>query len=108
MHSRLRKSLVQLRPVRPLSGLHLRELPNDLPGTPVQVARDSGPLGFEAQPIDRSYTLHKTYAPVDVAKVLDVDDARVRGRRRMRANKAGAFVSTPQSGNVSTPGKKQP
>jgi hypothetical protein len=70
------------------------------------VAGDAGPLGLAAKlanSIGRSNTLHKTYAPVDIEAVRNTDDARIKGRRRMRAeNKAGDFVSTQQSGDVST------
>jgi hypothetical protein len=37
-----------------------------------------------ANSIDRSNALHKTYSPVDIAAVLDVDEARKRGRAKMR------------------------
>ncbi len=37
-----------------------------------------------ANSIDTSSKLHKTYAPVDRAVVISVDDARRRGRRRLR------------------------
>jgi hypothetical protein len=71
------------------------------------IAGDAGPLGLSAKlanSISRSNTLHKTYAPVDIEAVRSTDNARLRGRRRIRAgNKGGDFVSTPQSGNVSTP-----
>jgi hypothetical protein len=66
----------------------------------------AGPLDLAAKlanSIGRSNTLHKTYAPVDIETVRNVDDARIKGRRRMRAeNKAGDFVSTPQPNDVST------
>jgi hypothetical protein len=56
-----------------------------------------------ANSIGRSNTLHKAYAPVDIEAVRSVDDARVEGRRRLRAeNKSGEFVSTPQPSDVST------
>jgi hypothetical protein len=41
-----------------------------------------------ANSIERSNELHKTYAPGDLASVQRVDDARVRGRRKMRATTA--------------------
>jgi hypothetical protein len=70
------------------------------------VAGDAGPLGLAAKlanSIGRSNTLHKTYAPVDLEAVRGADDARLKGRRRIRAgNKAGDFVSTHQPGDVST------
>jgi hypothetical protein len=37
-----------------------------------------------ANSIERSNALHKIYVPVDLAAVRSADDARVRGRRRMR------------------------
>jgi hypothetical protein len=56
-----------------------------------------------ANSIDRSNTLHKTYAPSEIEAVLNVDDARLKGRQKMRlANKSGAKVSTQQPGGVST------
>jgi hypothetical protein len=75
-------------------------------GTVEAVAGGATGMGLAAKmanSIDRSNTLHKTYAPVDVDTVRDVDDARVRGRRKMRAaNEAGPNVSTQHPGNVST------
>jgi hypothetical protein len=38
-----------------------------------------------ANSIGRSNALHKTYAPVDIEAVRNTDEARLRGRRRMRA-----------------------
>jgi hypothetical protein len=56
-----------------------------------------------ANSIERSNTLHKTYAPVDIEAVRNTDAARLRGRQRMRAeNESGVKVSTQQSGKVST------
>jgi hypothetical protein len=47
-----------------------------------------------ANSIGRSNTLHKTYAPVDIEAVRNTDAARLRGRRRMRAeNETGVKVS---------------
>ena len=47
-----------------------------------------------ANSIDRSNALHKTYAPVDIEAVRSADAARLKGRRRMRAeNETGAKVS---------------
>jgi hypothetical protein len=70
------------------------------------VAGDAGPIGLAAKlanSIGRSNTLHKTYAPVDIEAVRGTDDARLKGRRRIRAgNKTGDFVSTPKLGDVST------
>jgi len=61
------------------------------------VAGDAGPLGLAAKlanSIGRSNALHKTYAPVDIEAVRNTDAARLRGRRRMRAeNESGAKVS---------------
>ena len=61
------------------------------------VAGDAGPLGLSAKlanSIDRSNALHKTYAPVDIEAVRSADAARLKGRRRMRAeNETGAKVS---------------
>jgi hypothetical protein len=70
------------------------------------IAGDAGPLGLAAKlanSIGRSNTLHKTYAPVDIEAVRNTDTARLKGRRRIRAeNKKGDFVSTQQPGEVST------
>jgi hypothetical protein len=61
------------------------------------VAGGAGPLGLSAKlanSISRSNTLHKTYAPVDIEAVRSADVARLKGRRRMRAeNEPGAKVS---------------
>jgi hypothetical protein len=61
------------------------------------VAGDAGPLGLAAKlanSIGRSNTLHQTYALVDIEAVLNTDTARLRGRRRMRAqNERGSKVS---------------
>jgi len=37
-----------------------------------------------ANSIGRSNALHKTYAPVDIEAVRNTDDARRKGRRKMR------------------------
>jgi hypothetical protein len=70
------------------------------------IAGDAGPLGLSAKlanSIERSNTLHKTYAPVDIEAVLNTDAARLKGRRKMRSqNESGVKVSTRQSGGVST------
>jgi hypothetical protein len=70
------------------------------------IAGDAGPLGLSAKlanSIERSNTLHKTYAPVDIEAVRNTDAARIKGRRRMRAaNESGVKVSTGQSTRVST------
>jgi hypothetical protein len=70
------------------------------------IAGDVGPLGLSAKlanSIERSNTLHKTYAPLDLEAVRSADAARLKGRRRMRAgNESGSNVSTRQSGRVST------
>ena len=75
------------------------------------VAGNAGPIGLAAKlanSIGRSNTSHKTYAPVDIEAVRGVDDARVKGRRRMRAeNKSGKFVSTLQPSDVSTFGSER-
>jgi hypothetical protein len=61
------------------------------------IAGDAGPLGLAAKlanSIGRSNTLHKTYAPVDIEAVRSTDAARLKGRRRMRAeNETGTKVS---------------
>jgi hypothetical protein len=70
------------------------------------IAGDVGPLGLAAKlanSIERSNTLHKTYAPLDIEAVRSADAARLKGRRKMRAaNESGAKVSTRQPGRVST------
>jgi len=70
------------------------------------VAGDAGPMGLAAKlanSIGRSNTLHKTYAPVDIEAVRGIDEARLKGRRRIRAgNKTGDFVSTSKPDEVST------
>jgi hypothetical protein len=75
-------------------------------GTVEAIAGGADGLGLAAKmanSIDRSNTLHRTYAPVEIEAVRDVDDARVRGRRKMRAtNEKGTFVSTGRSPKVST------
>lgn len=69
------------------------------------VAGDVAPLGLSAKlanSIDRSNTLHKTYAPVDIEAVRGADAARLKGRRKIRAaNETGTKVSNPQPGRVS-------
>ena len=56
-----------------------------------------------ANSIGRSNALHKTYAPVDIEAVRNTDDARLKGRRKMRAgNESGAKVSTAHPPGVST------
>lgn len=61
------------------------------------VAGDAGPMGLAAKlanSIGRSNALHKTYAPVDIEAVRNIDAARLKGRRRMRGeNENGAKVS---------------
>jgi hypothetical protein len=70
------------------------------------IAGDVGPLGLSAKlanSIERSNTLHKTYAPLDLEAVRNADAARLKGRQRMRAaNESGAEVSTQQPRRVST------
>lgn len=56
-------------------------------GTVETVAGGATGVGLAAKmanSIDRSNSLHKTYAPVSIEVVRDVDDARRRGRRKMR------------------------
>ncbi|MDP2296709.1 MAG: hypothetical protein Q8M24_14765 [Pseudolabrys sp.] len=58
-------------------------------GTVEAIAGGATGVGLAAKmanSIDRSNTLHKTYAPVSIEVVRDVDDARRRGRRKMREN----------------------
>jgi hypothetical protein len=70
------------------------------------IAGNAGPMGLAAKlanSIQRSNALHQTYAPVDIEAVRNADDARLKGRRKMRAgNVSGAKVSTWQLGRVST------
>jgi hypothetical protein len=70
------------------------------------IAGDAGPMGLAAKlanSIQRSNALHRTYAPVDLEAVRNTDDARLKGRRKMRAgNVSGAKVSTVQLSRVST------
>jgi hypothetical protein len=52
------------------------------------IAGDVGPLGLSAKlanSIERSNTLHKTYAPLDIEAVRNADAARLKGRKRIRA-----------------------
>jgi hypothetical protein len=52
------------------------------------IAGDVGPLGLSAKlanSIERSNTLHKTYAPLDIEAVRNADAARLKGRQRIRA-----------------------
>jgi hypothetical protein len=69
------------------------------------IACDVGPLGLSAKlanSIERSNTLHKTYAPFDIEAVRNADAARLKGRRRIRAgNESGVKVSTRHPGQVS-------
>jgi hypothetical protein len=70
------------------------------------IAGNVGPLGLSAKlanSIDRSNTLHKTYAPLDIEAVRNADEARLKGRRRIRAgNETGIKVATQQPGRVAT------
>jgi hypothetical protein len=65
------------------------------------IAGDVGPLGLSAKlanSIERSNTLHKTYAPLDIEAVRNADAARLKGRKRIRAGerKRGKSInSTP-------------
>src|SRR5262249_40509805 len=65
------------------------------------IAGEVGPLGLSAKlanSIERSNTLHKTYAPLDIEAVRNADAARLKGRQRIRAgNETGVKVSTRQS-----------
>ena len=53
-----------------------------------------------ANTISASNRLHKTYSPAQLAHVRDVDDARRRGRARLREQKPTESVTTP-AGKVS-------
>ncbi len=70
------------------------------------IAGEVGALGLSAKlanSIERSNSLHKTYAPLDIQAVRNADAARLKGRQRMRAkNETGAKVSTQQATRVST------
>jgi hypothetical protein len=70
------------------------------------IAGDAGPLALSAKlanSIQRSNALHRTYAPVDIEAVRSADEARLRGRKRIRGgNETGAKVSTQHPGRVST------
>ena len=70
------------------------------------IAGDAGPLGLAAKlanSIQQSNELHRTYAPVNIEAVRNIDDARLKGRRKMRAaNISGAKVSTGQPSRGST------
>ena len=74
------------------------------------IAGEVGPFGLSAKlanSIERSNTLHKTCAPLDIEAVRNADAARLKGRQRIRAgNEGGAKVSTRQSAGVST-GKRE-
>jgi hypothetical protein len=48
-----------------------------------------------ANTISASNLLHKTYSPAQLAQVRDVDDARKRGRARLREQKPTESVTTP-------------
>jgi hypothetical protein len=75
------------------------------------IAGGAGPLDLAAKlanSIDRSNVLHKTYAPGEIEAVRNADNARLKGRRKIRAgNETGANVSTVQATRVSTI-KRQP
>jgi hypothetical protein len=75
-------------------------------GTIEAVAGGADAVGIAAKmanSIGRSNALHKTYAPVDIEAVRNTDEARLQGRRKMRAgNESGAKVSTLQPSAVST------
>jgi hypothetical protein len=69
------------------------------------VAGDADPMGLAAKlanSLNRSNTLHKTYSPVNIEAVRNTDAARLRGRRKMRAqNESGLKVSKKQPSRVS-------
>ena len=63
------------------------------------IAGDAAPLGLSAKlanSIERSNTLHKTYAPVDIEAVRNTDAARLKGKRRMRAADLQGWVLLPR------------
>ena len=70
------------------------------------VAGGAGPLDLAAKlanSIERSNTLHKTYAPGEIEAVRNADVARLKGRQKIRAgNETSAKVSTRQPAAVST------
>jgi hypothetical protein len=70
-------------------------------GTVEAVAGGADAIGLSAKltnSISRSNALHKTYAPVDIEAVRNIDEARFRGRQKMRGgNEKGEKVSTQQS-----------
>jgi hypothetical protein len=73
------------------------------------IAGDAGPLGLSAKlanSIERSNTLHKTYAPIDIEAVRNTDAARLKGRRKMR-NESGAKVSKIQLTRVSNAHRRE-
>jgi hypothetical protein len=78
-------------------------------GTVEAIAGGADAVGLSAEmanSIGRSNKLHKTCAPVAIEAVRNTDEARVQGRRKIRArNKEGEKVSTQQSGKVSTGGQ---
>jgi hypothetical protein len=54
------------------------------------IAGDAGPLGLAAKlanSIQQSNELHRTYAPVNIEAIRNTDDARLKGRRKMRCGK---------------------
>ena len=53
-----------------------------------------------ANTIGSSTELQKTYLPVNKAAVQQADEARMRGRRRIRENKAGPKVETLRPGEL--------
>jgi hypothetical protein len=61
--------------------------PSGESGVVEAIAGDVGPLGLSAKlanSIERSNTLHKTYAPLDIEAVRNADAARLKGRKRIR------------------------
>jgi hypothetical protein len=76
-------------------------------GTVEAIAGGADAVGLAAKlanSIGRSNVLHKTYAPVELEAVRNTDEARLKGRRKMRArNESGAKVSTQQPGLIHSP-----
>ncbi len=63
------------------------------------IAGDAAPLGLAAKmanTIGQSNALHKTYAPVDIEAVKNTDQARLRGRQKMRSEQKRAESITPE------------
>jgi hypothetical protein len=77
-------------------------------GTVEAIAGRADAVGLAAKlanSIGHSNALHKAYAPVDIEAVRNTDEARVQGRRKIRAgNETGAKVSKHQPRRVSKAG----